>query len=62
MLFVIKPEVAVDVGGRANIAVPEPFLNAFQVVPLADQEAGRRVPLRYNNDKPEKSRIFKGEQ
>lgn len=35
-------------------------LNGFDIVAGTDRGHGVRVPLRYNNDKPEKPRNFKG--
>lgn len=37
--------------------MPEIFLNGFDVISRADSGNGVTVPLRYNNDKPEKPRI-----
>ena len=53
-------QVGVDVGGRAEIAVPQPLLNLLHGNAVFQQQAGAAVPLRYNYDKPEKPRRIKG--
>ena len=52
----------VDVGRGRDVAVTKPFLDFLQADAVGVQKAGAAMPLRYNNDKPEKSRIFKGFQ
>ena len=42
--------------------VPQVFLDRLHIVAALQRHNGIGVPLRYNNDKPEKSRIFKGFQ
>ena len=49
--------MGVDVGGRAEVAVPQPLLNLLHGDDVFQQQAGAAVPLRYNYDKPEKPRI-----
>ena len=44
-------------GGMAQIA-----LDCLNIIAGLDRGNGICVPLRYNNDKPEESRIFKGFQ
>ena len=50
-------QMGVDVGGRSNIAVSEPFLDVLQRNAICVEQAGAAMPLRYNYDKPEKPRI-----
>ena len=52
--------MGVDVGGRAEVAVPQPLLNLLHGDAVFQQQAGAAVPLRYNYDKPEKPRRIKG--
>ena len=52
--------MGVDVGGRAEVAVPQPLLNLLHRDAVFQQQAGAAVPLRYNYDKPEKPRRIKG--
>ena len=35
-------------------------LYRLDVIPVLERQYGERMPLRYNNDKPEKPRNFKG--
>ena len=50
-------QVAIDVGGGLDIAMPHPLLNVFQTETLIQKQTCVAVPLRYNYDKPEKPRI-----
>ena len=47
-------QMGVDVGGRSNIAVSEPFLDVLQRNAICVEQAGAAMPLRYNYDKPGK--------
>ena len=49
--------MGVDVGGRAEVAVPQPLLDLLHGDAVFQQQAGATMPLRYNYDKPEKPRI-----
>ena len=49
--------MGIDIGGRAEIRVAEPFLDLLQRHAVSQQQAGAAMPLRYNYDKPEKPRI-----
>ena len=49
--------VRVNVCGRGDIRMTEPFLNLLEGKALLKQERRDRMPLRYNYDKPEKPRI-----
>ena len=49
--------VRVNVCGRGDIRMTEPFLNLLEGKALLEQERRDRMPLRYNYDKPEKPRI-----
>ena len=53
-------EVGVNVAGSADVAVTEPLLNILEGNTVGIEKGRTGVPLRYNSDKPEKSRIFKG--
>ena len=53
-------QVAVDIGGGLDIAMPHPLLNILQTKALIQKQTCATMPLRYNNDKPEKPRNFKG--
>ena len=55
-------EVGVDVAGRSDVAVTQPLLNILEGNTVGIEKGRAGVPLRYNNDKPEESRIFKGFQ
>ena len=50
----------VDISGRADVAVSQPFADLFKLKTFGEQQAGAGVPLRYNYDKPEKPRRIKG--
>ena len=52
----------VEFHGRGRFAVAYPLGNAVHGRAIVDHKRRAGVPLRYNNDKPEKSRIFKGFQ
>ena len=52
--------MGIDIGGRAEIRVAEPFLNVLERHAVGQQQAGTAMPLRYNYDKPEKPRRIKG--
>ena len=54
--------MAVHIQGKSCGGVSQIALHRFDVVPGFDRGHSVCVPLRYNNDKPEKSRIFKGFQ
>ena len=43
--------MGVDVGGRAEVAVPQPLLDLLHGDAVFQQQAGAAVPLRYNKDK-----------
>ena len=52
--------MGINVGGGGKGGVTQPVLNLLHGDALTEQEAGTGMPLRYNNDKPEKPRNFKG--
>ena len=52
--------MGINIGGRAEIRVAEPFLDLLQRHAVGQQQAGAAMPLRYNYDKPEKPRRIKG--
>ena len=60
--FHLIGDVSVHVESEGGGGVTEVALNGLDVVARTDRRDGVTVPLRYNNDKPEKSRIFKGFQ
>lgn len=41
----------VDISGRADVAVSQPFADLFKLKTFGEQQAGAGVPLRYNKDK-----------
>lgn len=43
--------MGIDIGGRAEIRVAEPFLDLLQRHAVGQQQAGTAMPLRYNKDK-----------
>ena len=49
--------MGVDVRRGGKVAVAQPLLNVLEGNTVGQQQAGTAVPLRYNYDKPEKSRI-----
>ena len=44
-------QMTVDISGRANVAVSQPFADLFKLEALGEQQTGAGVPLRYNKDK-----------
>ena len=58
--FGIEIQMSIDIRGRRNIAVTQPFLDFFQADPVCIQQTRAAMPLRYNYDKPEKPRRIKG--
>ena len=53
-------QVRINICGRGESAVSQPDLDLLHGYPIAEQQAGTGVPLRYNYDKPEKPRRIKG--
>ena len=53
-------QMGVNICRGREIAVTEPLLDLLHGNAVFEHQAGARVPLRYNNDKPEKPRNFKG--
>ena len=58
--FGIEIQMSIDIRGRRNIAVAQPFLDFFQADSVCIQQTRAAMPLRYNYDKPEKPRRIKG--
>ena len=54
--------MAVHVQGKTRRGMAQVGLHRLDVVAAFQRDHSEAVPLRYNNDKPEKSRIFKGFQ
>ena len=54
--------MAVDIQSEGGRVMAQVFLDRLHIVAALQGHNGVGVPLRYNNDKPEKSRIFKGFQ
>ena len=54
--------MSVEIQRESGCRVAQAFLHGLHIVPGAERIDGVGVPLRYNNDKPEESRIFKGFQ
>ena len=52
--------MCVHVQGERCRRMAEVFLNRFDIVAIFDRGNSVAMPLRYNNDKPEKPRNFKG--
>ena len=52
--------VRVNVCGRGDIRMTEPFLNLLEGKALLEQERRDRMPLRYNNDKQKKPLFSRG--
>ena len=52
--------MAVNVQSKRSRGVAQIFLHRFDVISTLDCQNRIGVPLRYNNDKPEKPRNFKG--
>ena len=55
-------EVGVDVAGRSDVAVAQPFLDVLEGYAVGVKQGRAGMPLRYNYDKPEESRNIKGFQ
>ena len=53
-------QMGVNICCGRKIAMAEPFLNLLHGDTVCEHQTGTGVPLRYNNDKPEKPRNFKG--
>ena len=53
-------QMSVNICRGRKIAVTEPLLDLFHGNAVCEHQAGARVPLRYNYDKPEKPRRIKG--
>ena len=51
--------MGIDVEGRTDVAVAQSALDGLNVDAMFDHQCRRRVPLRYNYDKPEKPRRIK---
>ena len=49
--FGIEIQMSIDIRGRRNIAVTQPFLDFFQADPVCIQQTRAAMPLRYNKDK-----------
>ena len=49
--------MCINVARRADVAVTEPLLNLLQAHAIGIEQTGAAMPLRYNYDKPEKTRI-----
>lgn len=49
--------MCINVARRADVAVTEPLLDLLQAHAIGVEQTGAAMPLRYNYDKPEKSRI-----
>lgn len=62
LLAHLLADVAVDVQREGRRGVAEVFLEGFEIHTAFQTDHRVGVPLRYNNDKPEESRIFKGFQ
>jgi hypothetical protein len=54
--------MAINIKRKTGCRVPKIGLNRLDIVSALNGSHCVGVPLRYNNDKPEKSRIFKGFQ
>ena len=52
--------MGINIGGRAEIRVSEPFLDLLQRHAVGQQQAGAAMPLRYNNDKQKKPLFSRG--
>ena len=57
--FVLVERMGVDVQRGGWLAVAQKTRHRGHVRAVGNQQAGVGVPLRYNNDKPEKPRNFK---
>ena len=49
--FGIEIQMSIDIRGRRNIAVTQPFLDFFQADSVCIQQTRAAMPLRYNKDK-----------
>ena len=56
----LSRDMAVNVQSKRSRGVAQIFLHRFDVISTFDCDDSISVPLRYNNDKPEKPRNFKG--
>lgn len=52
--------MGINIGGRAESRVTEPFLDLLQRHAVSQQQAGAAMPLRYNNDKQKKPLFSRG--
>ena len=52
--------MGVNIRCRSDVAMSQPLLDVPQTDTVGVKKAGTAMPLRYNNDKPEKPRNFKG--
>ena len=52
--------MTVDIQGERCRGMTQIPLHGFHIVPILEGQDSVCVPLRYNNDKPEKPRNFKG--
>ena len=57
-----RRDVGVGVQREPRAVVSQHPAHRLDVHAVLESQRSKRVPLRYNNDKPEKSRIFKGFQ
>ena len=55
--FAGEIQMCINVACCADVAVTEPLLNLFQAHTIGIEQTCTTMPLRYNYDKPEKSRI-----
>ena len=58
--LVLIERMGIDVQRGRRLAVTQQACHRGHVRAVGNQQAGVGVPLRYNNDKPEKPRNFKG--
>ena len=58
-LFVLIERMGVNVQRSGGLTVAQQTSHRSYVRAVGNQQAGVGVPLRYNNDKPEKPRNFK---
>ena len=52
--------MSIDIECESSGSVAQIFLNSLDVISAFDCQNSVGMPLRYNNDKPEKPRNFKG--
>ena len=50
----------INIPGRADVAVPQPFADFFKLEAPGKQQTGTGVPLRYNKDKRKKPLFSRG--